>query len=1003
MTPDRWRQIRGVLEDALALPADERRRFVEVSCGGDHALREEVESLLTAHQGAGSFLESPAAAPGGSPAVPDRIGTYRIAGEIGRGGMGTVYRAERADGAFDKAYALKLVPRELATEEFVRRFREERQILAALDHPGIARLIDGGTAADGRPYLVMEYIAGEPIDRYCAGRRLSLRRRLELFVKVCDIVSFAHSNLVVHRDLKPQNILVQEEGEPRLLDFGIAKLLTAGEEAPTAVGLTTVPGRVPLTPEYASPEQALAEPVSTASDVYSLGVLLFELLTGERPYRITGRAPDQVARQLANVEPEPPSRLVARRGRETAAAHRPWRERFGQQRRRLPRDLDHIVLKALRREPRRRYSGAGQMSEDLQRFLSGRPVEARPDSLGYRTGRFVSRHKLAVTVAASALLILLAGLVTLAVQRTQILAERRAAQEVSRFLVDLFKVSDPAQSRGATITAREVLDLGSRRISHELAAEPLLRADLESTLGDVYAKLGLAEEAQSHFDRVLEILRQAAPDDDRRIALGLWGRGRALALKGDHAAAKRWFNEAIALQRRLPRRQGSDLAGTLVDLGYLLVVDADYAGAEPLLQEALTLAAGLGEEGRTAQVAAYRAMGTLRREQALYEPAQAAYEKALALVEERDAHPDTAGLLADFGNLLSRRGDLGGAEAMLRRALAMERELYPPQHPELPVAIGNLALVLQARGHFREAEVLQREALAIATKVFGDDTPEVALPLHNLAAVLAAQGDLDSAEALYRRSLEITRRISPGHPGVGSGLNNLATIFQQRGDYREAKRYYLRAIALQESNFGPVHPEVFSPVRNLGNCLLEMGRPAEAAPLLHRALDIARQALGERHPYTGLALLSVGRLETARGNLETATTLLDSAFDVLGSAPPPRFDRYVAETLEAQAKLALLRGDPTAAVTLGRQAVALYEQLYPEGHLRLTRAQLHLAEGLQAGQRPDEARAVLDEACAAGRRLPAWAADVLAGCAGQRRLERPRGAAAVPAAAAGSL
>ena len=276
------------------------------------------------------------------------------------------------------------------------------------------------------------------------------------------------------------------------------------------------------------------------------------------------------------------------------------------------------------------------------------------------------------------------------------------------------------------------------------------------------------------------------------------------------------------------------------------------------------------------------------------------------------------------------------------------------------MAIGNLALVLQARGRFREAEVLQREALAIATKVFGDDTLEVALPLHNLAAVLAAQGISTPPKRSIAARLRSPGGSRPGILGVGSGLNNLATIFQQRGDYREARRYYLRAIALQESNFGPVHPEVFSPVRNLGNCLLEMGRPAEAAPVLQRASTSLARGWANAIPTPAWRCSASAGWRPPAATSTRAATLLDSAFDVLGSAPPPRFDRYVAETLEAQAKLALLRGDPMAAVTLGRQAVALYEQLYPEGHLRLTRAQLHLAEGLQAGRHPDEARAVLD-------------------------------------------
>src|SRR5215470_5019015 len=384
-----WPLVKDVFQAALDRPPEERAAFLDSACAGDDALRREVESLLVAQREAGAFLSRPAALPAPPELEGRRVGPYRVLGPIGRGGMGVVYRAVRDDDVFRKTVALKVVAGG-ASAEHLRRLAHERQILGRLQHPNIATILDGGTTDEGQPYLVMEYVEGEAIDAYCAARGLGTRERLEMFRTVCSAVQYAHQNLVVHRDLKPQNVLVTPDGQPKLLDFGIAKLLAAGvdpDETPTATLLPM------MTPEYASPEQVRGEAVTTASDVYSLGVVLYELLTGARPYSVRTGSLQEIVRVVCDTQPAVPS----------AAAPQAHGVRG---------DLDTIVLKALRKEPARRYASAQELADDLRRYLEGRPVLARKDTVGYRVGKFVGRHRVGVAAAALVAASLVGGLVT---------------------------------------------------------------------------------------------------------------------------------------------------------------------------------------------------------------------------------------------------------------------------------------------------------------------------------------------------------------------------------------------------------------------------------------------------------------------------------------------------------------------------------------------------------------------------------------------------------------
>ncbi|MEM6335703.1 MAG: serine/threonine-protein kinase, partial [Bacteroidota bacterium] len=504
-------RVLEMVERAFEVPAQDRAAWVAEACEGDEALRAEVEALLAADAEADAFLEQPVTHAGSireaaallAAELPaeGRAGPYRLLQSLGRGGMGTVYLAQRDDGAFEQNVAVKIVRRGMDTDDILTRFRTERQILASLQHPNIARLLDGGMTADGRPYFVMEYVEGVPITRYCDEHRLSIDERLRLFATVCGAVQYAHQNLIVHRDLKPGNILVADDGTVKLLDFGIAKLLDpdfGGVEARTRTEMRV------MTPEYASPEQVRGNVLTTASDVYTLGVLLYELLAGRRPYDLPSRLQHEIERVICAEDPARPStavkRVVTLRRRDgTTETVSP--DTISERRnmppdslkRRLGGDLDTIVLKAMSKEPARRYGSAEQLAQDVRRHLDGLPVEARPATVSYRLRKFVERHRVGFTASMIIIGLTVALLSTTFVQQRRTEAallraetEAETSRRVAEFFAGFFRAADPRQAQGDTLTVYDVLDIGTRRIDAELASEPNVRAGLLLTLGDVY-------------------------------------------------------------------------------------------------------------------------------------------------------------------------------------------------------------------------------------------------------------------------------------------------------------------------------------------------------------------------------------------------------------------------------------------------------------------------------------------------------------------------------------
>lgn len=924
MTPERWRRIEALFEAVLERPPEQREAFLDRACAGDPALHEEVDSLRAQHEAEPTFLETPLVEVPVLPDVPEepdvdagedrRIGPYRLIRPLGRGGMGTVYLAVRDDDAFTQYAALKVLRRGLDTEDVLRRFRAERQILAQLSHPNIARLFDGGATEAGRSYFVMEYVEGEVITAYCDRRRLSVDERLGLFRKVCEAVHHAHRNLVVHRDLKPSNILVTEEGEPKLLDFGIAKLL-APAEAGVSAPLTQT-GRRVMTPEYASPEQVRGEAVTTASDVYALGVLLYELLTGCHPYRLERRTVREVERVVCEETPERPSTAVGRSDAieqedgstcaispEQVSAARSTRP--GSLRRRLRGDLDDMVLMALRKEPERRYASAEQLSEDVRRHLDGLPVVAQPDTLTYRMKKFVRRHRVGVAASAVIVLLLAAATIVTAVQSRRIRAqaqtvraERDRAEQVVDFLVNLFEASDPVQSRGETITARELLERGSRRVERELSAQPAVQAEMTAVMGRVYTSLGRYDRAEEHARRALARRKELYPAGHPEIAQSLNDLGLVMNEKSRYDAADSLFRRALALRRDHFGEHSFEVAESLQNLGWLLVRTNEYETADSL------------------------------------------YRRALAI--RRDIrgprHPDVAETLSDFGILQRRRGNLEAAERIQRNALSIRREAYGDTHRWVGQSLNNLAIVMEDKSNYAAAESLLTEAVDVWRRVLGEEHPDVILALSNLAKQHEHQERYEAADSLFRYVLQKQKQtLGDNHRLIALTLADLAGIQREQGALDDAEALYRRALTMRRHLFGDEHREVGWTLEGLADIREEQRAYADAERLYREALSIYRAALSDDHPDNAYALLGRGRMLLAQNEPTRAEPMLREALAIRVEA----YDDTDPRTTKARLALG------TCLTDLGQ---------YEEAESQLTKSQAMLQKA--SGAHPDLVRRV---------------------------------------------
>jgi serine/threonine-protein kinase len=883
----RWTQIQTLFDAALERPPDEREAFLQTACADAPDLLAEVQSLLAADADAHPLLDSlaldalalpPDLLPDGIlPAEGEHVGPYRIVQPLGRGGMGAVFLAKRADGQFEQQVALKLIRSGAASTRIVRRFQSERQILARFNHPHIARLFDGGLTDDGRPYFAMEYVDGEPLDRYCDARDASVDERIRLLRTVCDAVQYAHRRLVVHRDLKPSNILVTDDGTVKLLDFGIAKMLTGEDDALTDPALTQT-GHAVMTPAYAAPEQLRRAPVTTATDVYALGVVLYELLAGGRPYDLSGCSPAEIERVVCEQAPDPPSTVA------------PPARRRG-----LRGDLDTIVMKALRTEPERRYASADQLADDLRRHLDGRPVAAQPDTLRYRATKFVQRHRQGVA-AAAAVVVLIAALVgfytaRLAQERDRARIEAATATQVADFLRDVFKSSDPA-ARGDTVSVRTVLARGGRRIDTELAGQPAVQARLLDVIGEVYLNLGRFDAAQPLLERALALRRETLGERHADVGHSLDHLALLHEKRGAYDEAERLNREALALRRALHGPDHPAVAESLNRLAGLLMHQGRYKAAEPLYRESLSIRRQLLGDDHEEGAITRSDLALLLNRRGQFEEAEAYVRRALA-VHRRNydgkPHPNLAATLSVLGNILENRERYADAEAAYREALATSRALHgEAPHPSIAAGLDNLASLLRKQGRHAAAEPLLREAHALDRRLHGDAHPNVASSLHSLALLL---DDLERpAEAAdhFEETLRILRAtVGDEHPYVAVALNNFGMLHVRQANYAVAEPLLRRSLRLRRSLYDDSHPSVATGLHNLGLVLHRQGDHQAAQPLLRDALALRGDALGADHWHTAATKALLGQCLAAVGRRAEAEVLLADSYGALLDAHGP--------------------------------------------------------------------------------------------------------------------
>jgi eukaryotic-like serine/threonine-protein kinase len=936
-------RLAELFELAVELAPGERADWIATACAGDEDLRAQLEHLLRADQHAVDFLEKPPALIAASvqdgvaamPEAPRQFGPWRVLRSIGVGGMGEVWLAERGDGEFEQRVAIKQLA--YPTPGLLHRFRQERQILARLEHASIARLIDGGVDAAGAPYLVMEYVEGEPITAYVRSHAQDLRACLDLFLGVCEGVQYAHQNLVVHRDLKPSNIFVTAEGVPKLLDFGIAKVLAATDDA----AATQTAARL-LTPDYAAPEQFGGGAITTATDVYALGVVLHELLTGTRPPR---HDPAGV-----NAEPRLPSASVER----TAGTAR---------RRALRGDLDRIVLTALAREPQHRYASAEALAQDIRRHLDGRPVAARGRSAGYRLRKFAVRNRYVLAAAVLAFVICLGAMVVSLQQARLARAQAQRSDAVQSFLIGVFEQAAPDNSMSKPITARQLLEVGERQLAQGELVGFGTRAELIGLIGDLYWSIGDYTKAEALLKQAVSPAENAGVPDVVRARTLRW-LARTEREKELFDAAIGHAEEALVFARRAGRdgvSEVSDLRRTLAD-AYTGKGDAEKA--VPLLRDALAsdrLASGSRSQDVVDDLAL---LANALKETSRYDESIGASREVVdtATAMHGRANSNVVNGLELLASALGHRGDFAAAEKNLREAVSIAEKVFGPDHRETVVARSNLFWTLEMQGRFAEALEGRLRLLASEQAMDATRPEQMAYAYDFLASDYSALGRFEDAESAARKSLDAWKGIHGPEPDWNScdTLRNLGIVFMLTGRYADAQDVFHQTVGILALHEPPTSEWLNRDRGTLGEVMRLAHRPADAVREISEALAALPPVGAKASPIRIYLLGILGEAQLDAGDTaaaeSTAVRALAAARDTI-----PAGSLKLGQPLFALARVRLARGQPGEAEPLLREALSVRQAVEPPGDPRMLEVQVALINALAAQGRASEARTLLLE------------------------------------------
>ncbi|MEZ4694989.1 MAG: tetratricopeptide repeat protein [Rhodothermales bacterium] len=939
---ENWVNVERIFTAALDLDGPERAAFLKSECNNDYDLLRRVENLLAAHAATGVVdrLQSEISRPlmsafSRSPSEGQRVGPYLIRSLLGRGGMGNVYLAERSDGQFEQQVALKLIREGINSESVRARFRLERQLLAKLQHPNITRLLDGGIDDNGRPYFAMEVVEGERLDDYADKLKLTVEKRLALFTQVCDAVQYAHSNLVVHRDLKPGNILVREvDGAPRvlLMDFGIATLLEGDTSASGSGTITRA-----MTPEYASPEQIRGDPVTTRTDVYSLGVILYELLSGFRPYDVRGLSPADVERTICESVPQSPSTAVltgtsqVERDKEVTSAS----ERRGtvpdSLARRLEGDLDTIVMKALAKEPERRYASAEAFLADIKRHLAGLPVEARPDTIRYRVSKFARRHKFGVA-AATLICIAIAGGIggvvwqanRAAHERDKAIVEARKAEASLSLLIDMFEQADPGANAGRDLTAREVLDSAAERVAlmqnsstikpvlldaiarvngnlglYENAStlfEQALAADsaanggtlaLPATLahfGELRYREGRSDEADSLLQTAITLLRRDNPDRSRDLALALHVRAMSLRMMGRIDEAESAAEESLEMLRRDPRSDSIDVGAAVYVLATLQHDRGNYKEGERLFRRAIALYRTDSTRVDPNAADAAVSLGQYLQFSGKFDEAAEYLQEALEVREKLygPRHPQTVMARGSLASLYFQIGRTADSEALLLQVL--EAGSSNPDVPEAPIVDARhvLGMIRFGQERYAESAILLEGVVDSYRKMFGDDSAILVAVRNHLGRAYLRDGRPSDSRSTFERSEALARKLfGDDHPYVAEAIRGLAAVDREQRDFESARVRYNEALRILEKNMSPDNEGIALARQDLGSLLVQLGRAEDAQPMLEQSLEVLKQRYPPEHHFVLNGESYLAEALAANGEVAKAIPLARHASDGL--------------------------------------------------------------------------------------------------------------------------